>query len=32
MDLGIFKETKVSDGVYTSGSDGYSVVDTDATI
>ena len=26
MDLGIFQETKVTDGVYTRGSDGYIVV------
>ena len=30
MDLGIFQETKVTDGIYTSGSAGYSVVATDA--
>ena len=29
MDLGIFQETKVTDGIYTCGSDGYSVVTTD---
>ena len=32
MDLGIFQETKVTDGIYTRGSDGYSVVATDAPI
>ena len=30
MDLGIFQETKVTDGIYTRRSDGYSVVATDA--
>ena len=30
MDLGIFQETKVIDGIYTRGSAGYSVVATDA--
>ena len=30
MDLGIFQETKVTDRIYTRGSDGYSVVVTDA--
>ena len=30
MDLGIFQETKVTDGTYTRGSEGYSVVATDA--
>ena len=30
MDLGIFQETKVTDGIYTRGSAGYSVVATDA--
>ena len=30
MDLGIFQETKVTDGIYTRSSDGYSVVVTDA--
>ena len=30
MDLGIFQETKVTDSIYTRGSDGYSVVTTDA--
>ena len=30
MDLGIFQETKVTDGIYTSGSAGCSVVATDA--
>ena len=30
MDLGIFQETKVTDGIYTRGSAGYSVVVTDA--
>ena len=29
-DLGIFQETKMTDGIYTRGSDGYSVVATDA--
>ena len=32
MDLGIFQETKVTNGVYTRGSAGYSVVATDAPI
>ena len=32
MDLGIFQETKVTDGIYTRGSAGYSVVATDALI
>ena len=32
MDLGIFQETKLTDGIYTRGSDGYSVVVTDAPI
>ena len=31
MDLGILKETKVTDGIYTCRSAGYSVVATDAT-
>ena len=30
MDLGILQETKLTDGIYTRGSDGYSVVATDA--
>ena len=30
MDLGIIQETKVTDGIYTCGSAGYSVVRTDA--
>ena len=30
MDLGIFQETKLTDGIYTRGSAGYSVVATDA--
>ena len=30
MYLGIFQETKLTDGIYTRGSDGYSVVATDA--
>ena len=30
MDLGIFQETKVTDGIYTRGLAGYSVVATDA--
>ena len=30
MDLGILQETKLNDGVYTCGSDGYSFVATDA--
>ena len=30
MDLGIFQETKVTDGIYIHGSAGYSVVATDA--
>ena len=30
MDLGIFKETKLTDGIYNRGSAGYSVVTTDA--
>ena len=30
MDLGIFQETKVTDGIYTRGPDGYSVAATDA--
>ena len=30
MDVGIFQETKVTGGIYTCGSDGYSVVATDA--
>ena len=30
MDLGIFQETKVTDGIYTSRLTGYSVVATDA--
>ena len=30
MDLGIFQETKVTYGIYTCGSAGYSVVATDA--
>ena len=29
MDLGIFQETKVTDGIYIHGSAGYSVVATD---
>ena len=32
MDMGIFQETKVTDGIYTRGSAGYSVVATDAPI
>ena len=32
MDLGIFQETKITNSVYTCGSDGYSVVATDAPI
>ena len=32
MDLGIFQETKLTDGMYTRGSAGYSVVATDAPI
>ena len=31
MDLGILQETKITNGIYTRGSDGYSVVATDAT-
>ena len=30
MDMGIFQETKVTDSMCTHGSDGYSVVATDA--
>ena len=30
MDLGIFQEKKFTDGIYTRGSDGYSVIATDA--
>ena len=30
MDLGIFQETKLTDGIYTHGSDGYSVISTTA--
>ena len=30
MDLGILQETKLTDGIYTRGSAGYSVVATDA--
>ena len=30
MDLGIFQETKVTNGIYTCGSTGYSVIATDA--
>ena len=30
MDLGIFQEKKVTDGIYTRGSAGYSIVATDA--
>ena len=30
MDLGILQEKKVTDGIYTRGSAGYSVVGTDA--
>ena len=30
MDLGIFQETKLTDGIYTCGSAGYSIVATDA--
>ena len=30
MDLGIFQGEKITDGVYTRGSDGYSVVAMDA--
>ena len=30
MDLGIFQETKFMDGIYTRGSAGYNVVETDA--
>ena len=30
IDLGIFQEMKMTDGIYTRGSDGYSVVATDA--
>ena len=29
MDVGIFQETKVTDGIYTCGSDGYSIDSTD---
>ena len=32
MDLGILQETKLTDGIYTSGSAGYSVVTTHARI
>ena len=32
MDLGILQETKLTDGVYTRGSAGYSVIATDAPI
>ena len=32
MDLGIFQETKLTNGVYIHGSAGYSVVATDAPI
>ena len=32
MDLGIFQETKVTDGVYNHGLDGYSVVARDALV
>ena len=32
MDLGIFQETKLTDGIYTRGSAGYSVVATGAPI
>ena len=32
MDLGIFQETKLTGGVYNRGSDGYSVIATDAPI
>ena len=30
MDLGILQETKLTDGIYTRGSDGYSAIATDA--
>ena len=30
MDLGILQEKKLTDGIYTRGSDGYSVIATDA--
>ena len=30
MDLGIFQETKCTDGIYTCKLDGYSVIATDA--
>ena len=30
MDLGILQETKITNGVYTRGSDGYKVIATDA--
>ena len=30
MDLGILQETKLTDGIYTRGSAGYSVIATDA--
>ena len=30
MDLGILQETKLTDGIYTGGSAGYSIVATDA--
>ena len=30
MDLGILQETKLTDGIYTCGSAGYSVIATDA--
>ena len=29
MDLGIFRETKITNGVYTHGSDGYNIIATD---
>ena len=32
MDLGILQETKLTDGIYTRGSAGYSVIATDAPI
>ena len=32
LDLGVFQETKITDGVYTRGSDGYSSVATDVTV
>ena len=32
MDMGILQETKLTDGIYTRGSAGYSVIATDAPI